>query len=69
LKYEKLPLIEQVPDFKAYALLQPTSSKWFVKIPAKTIQIRRQLLLLVNPEDNRVLASGFVTLHVPTGTE
>jgi hypothetical protein len=69
LKYEKLPLREQIPDFKAYSLLQPTGPKWYVKIPSKTVQIRRQLLLMVNPEDNRVMASGFVTLHVPTGTE
>jgi hypothetical protein len=64
LKYEKLPLREQVDDFKAYSLFKPVYPKSFVKIPAKAVQIRRQLLFLVD-QDMRVLASGFVTLHVP----
>lgn len=64
LKFGKLPLREQIPDFKAYSIFKPVDSKSFVKIPAKSVQIRRQLLFLVD-QDMQVVASGFVTLHVP----
>jgi hypothetical protein len=63
-KYDKLPLQEQVPNFKAYSLIKPPMPKTSVKIPAKNVQVRRQLLFLLD-EDRHILASGYVTLHVP----
>jgi hypothetical protein len=62
-KYDKLPL-EQVPNFKAFSLIRSPMAKTFVKIPAKNVQVRRQLLFLLD-KDRHILASGYVTLHVP----
>ena len=63
-KYDKLPLEKQVPNFKLFSLIQSTGAKTSVKIPAKTVQVRRQLLFLLD-QDRHILASGYVTLHVP----
>jgi hypothetical protein len=65
LKFGSLRLREQIPNFKLYAFFKPVALKSFVKFPAKSVQIRRQLLFLVD-QDMRILASGFVTLHVST---
>ena len=63
-KYDKLPLEKQVPNFKLFSLIQSTGAKTLVKIPAKTVQVRRQLLFLLD-QNRHILASGYVTLHVP----
>jgi hypothetical protein len=63
-KFEKLPLQEQVPNFKAYSMVRAVMPKTFIKIPAKNVQIIRQLLFLLD-SDSHILASGYVTLHVP----
>jgi hypothetical protein len=64
LKYEPFLLLKQVANFKAYSVFKPMGPKSLVKIPAKSVQIRRQLLFLVD-QDMHILASGYVTLHVP----
>lgn len=64
-KYDKLPLQEQVPNFKAFSLIKPPMPKTTVRIPANgRVQVRRQLLFLLD-QDRNILASGYVTLHVP----
>lgn len=63
-KYDKLPLEKAVPNFKLFSLIQSTGAKTSVKIPAKTVQVRRQLLFLLD-QDRHILASGYVTMHVP----
>lgn len=68
LKFGRLPLRDAITDFDAYSIFKPSFTKVDVKIPPTSAQIRRQVLLLID-QDNQVVSSGFVTLHVPGPAE
>jgi hypothetical protein len=64
-KFSGLPLLsKEIADLGDYALFKPARPKSIVKIPANSFELRRVLVFLSDTKFG-LLASGFVSLHLP----